>query len=78
MDKSYKINGLFGSHNYNFQLTKSIEKEDIVKNFLEESKSFEHTVVIGKVQESIKGSPQPFCTSKLLQTASNNLHMSPK
>ena len=78
VDKNYKINGQFGSQNYNFQLTKNIEKENIVQDFLEKSKSFEHKVVIGKVQDTTNGPPQPFCTSKLLQTASNKLHMSPK
>ena len=33
VDKNYKINGQFGSQNYNFQLTKNIEKENIVQDF---------------------------------------------
>ena len=78
VEKNYKVNGYFGSNNYNFQLTKNINSEDTIKVFLEQSKKFEHKIIIGKTQSSSKSPPQPFCTSKLLQTASNSLHMSPK
>ena len=50
----------------------------MVEEFLEKSKTHDHMLSIGNDKESIKSPPKPFNTSRLLQTASNALHTSPK
>jgi DNA topoisomerase-1 len=52
-------------------------KEEITQ-FLEASKTHPHMIKVGSQKETIKTAPKPFNTSRLLQTASNLCHMSPK
>ena len=63
---------------YTFNLTKNIESEENLLIFLEKSKDFKHILSIGSQTTINKSPPKPFSTSRLLQTASNQLHMSPK
>ena len=77
-EKKYKTTGIFTQKNLEFVLGHEFEEEDVVKDFLERSKSHDHMLSIGEDKESIKSAPRPFNTSRLLQTASNVLHCSPK
>ena len=46
--------------------------------FLEESKTFSHILSLGKIVEKSKEPAPPLNTSRLLQVASSQLHLSPK
>ena len=74
----YKISGLFTDKKYPFTLNSHIEKEEDVLDFLRKSKDFHHKLGIGSQTTHTKGAPKPFSTSRLLQTASSQLSMSPK
>ena len=78
VDKSYKICGNFTDKNLLFHLNKNIDNKETVEKFLNDSIDFEHKLKLGKNSKINKNPPIPFCTSKLLQTASNTLQMSPK
>jgi DNA topoisomerase-1 len=75
---TYKITGSFFPKKILFDLSKEFENELQVLNFLESSKSFNHSLYIGEKKESIKIPPKPFNTSGLLQKASNVLGIGPK
>ena len=77
-ERKYKTTGIFTSKNIEFVLGHEFEEECMVEEFLEKSKSHNHMLSIGEDKESIKTPPKPLNTSKLLQTASNMLHTSPK
>ena len=77
-EKKYKTTGIFTQKNLEFVLGHEFDEEDVVEGFLERSKAHDHILSIGEDKESIKSAPKPFNTSKLLQTASNTLHCSPK
>ena len=47
-------------------------------NFWNYPKHFSHRLSVGNFKKSTKEPPKPFHTSRLLQVASNVLHMSPK
>jgi DNA topoisomerase-1 len=51
---------------------------DKLEQFLEESKTYNHTMSIKLTTETYRGPPKPFNTSNLLQVASNQLGYSPK
>lgn len=74
----YKISGLFTDKKYTFTLNSHIEKDEDVLNFLQKSKDFHHNLGVGSQTTHTKGAPKPFSTSRLLQTASSQLSMSPK
>lgn len=76
----YKIQGTFFTHPSSlvFQLEENILDENLVKHFLNESKSFPHRFKLKEKQTKSTLPPKPFNTSQLLQTASNLLHISPK
>jgi len=78
LHKTWKITGFFTSRNLECSLSRDFEKEADVLQFLEKSKGFCHKGSIGSTLLSIRDPPRPFHTSSLLQTASSNLHMSPK
>ena len=78
VDKSYKVCGNFTDKNLLFHLNKNIDNEETVEKFLNNSIDFQHKLKLGKNSKINKNPPIPFCTSKLLQTASNTLQMSPK
>jgi len=61
-----------------FILNHEMETADIVAEFLNKSKTHPHILQIGKNKETTRASPKPFNTSRLLQTASNTLKLSPK
>ena len=78
IENQYKITGNFTSKNIDFVLSHNYENEDDLLKFLEKSKNFDYKLSIGSPKEILKVQPKPFSTSNLLQTASNQLNMSPK
>lgn len=78
IEAKYQIKGFFYAKNIEFLLSKQIVKKEDVLDFLERSKTFVHKMSVGTKKESIQQPPKPFSTSALLQSASSNLHMSPK
>jgi len=77
-EKKYKTTGNFFNKNIQFDLNHEFENENEVLEFLEKSKTHQYKLSLGSQKESKKSPPRPFHTSRLLQTASNVLHMSPK
>ena len=75
---TYKTTATFFSKNLPFVLNHTFITSNDVVEFLNKSHDFSYQLQIGKSKESIKGSPSPFNTSRLLQTASNVLRFSPK
>jgi DNA topoisomerase-1 len=65
-----------------FEMRNGVNKEmdtgEQVLEFLDKSRVFKHLLSIGSPKESKKSPPKPFNTSRLLQSASNSLHLSPK
>ena len=74
----YKTRGVFFSKSVEFHLNAEFSLNSEVLDFLEKSKTHRHILKIGEDKQSIKSAPKPFHTSRLLQVASNVLHMSPK
>ena len=75
---SFNSCGYFTSKNIQFTLNKNFECHNTMKDFLEQSKTFEHSLTKEKERELIKNPPCPFTTSGLQQAANNNMHISPK
>ena len=77
--KVYKTTGLFTSLMVTFELNKQFDCETIeMRDFLENSKRFEHVYSCSSPKLCYKKSPDPFSTSTLQQAASNELLLSPK
>ena len=76
--KCYNITGYFTDKNIPFTLNFNYDNEENMSNFLELSVDFNHTLSCDSAKDSIRKPPQPFTTSSLQQTASNDLHISPK
>ena len=77
-DSFYKISGLFTSKRLKFDLDKEFTTSEQVLEFLKLSKDFHHSLAIGQKKDCTRNPPEPFQTSRLLQVASNVLHISPK
>lgn len=73
-----KVYGTFFSRNIRFRLSRDFDNQDSLLSFLEKSKTFTHTLSIDKTKPSSQSPPKPFTTSRLLQQASSQLHLSPK
>lgn len=73
-----KVYGTFFSRNIRFRLSKDFDNTDALLSFLEKSKTFTHTLFIDKTKPASQAAPKPFTTSRLLQQASSQLHLSPK
>jgi DNA topoisomerase-1 len=76
--KVYNTIGYFTNSNIAFDLNKQFETEDDVTDFLEGSIDFNHIYTCSQPVKVTKTPPCPFTTSRLQQTASNELHYSPK
>jgi DNA topoisomerase-1 len=76
--KVYNTTGYFTNSNLPFDLSKQIEDEDDMIDFLDKSADFSHIYTISQPIKIFKHPPEPFTTSRLQQVASNELHYSPK
>ena len=74
---THKVNARFFSKNIEFQLSKELGEQSI-ENFFQKSIDFKHLLSIGSPRGVVKGPPVPLNTSSLLQTASNQLRLSPR
>ena len=75
---SFNSIGYFTTKNIPFTLNINHETHDLLKEFLEQSKCFEHVLTKTNERETIKNQPLPFTTSGLQQAANNLMHISPK
>lgn len=78
--KVYNTTGYFTNSNLAFELSPQgkIESEDEMTDFLDGSADFSHIYTCSKPLKVYKKQPEPFTTSTLQQTASNELHYAPK
>ena len=76
--KVYNTVGYFTNSNIAFDLNKQFETEDDTTDFLEGSIEFRHIYTCSQPVKVARSPPCPFTTSRLQQTASNELHYSPK
>src|SRR6056300_199708 len=78
LTKQYKTIGDFTDKRISFSLKNDFVDEIKLNVFLKNSINFAHKISLGSQKVISKSPPKPFHTSRLLQTASNQLHMSPK
>ena len=78
--EKYNITGFFTNLNIPFELSPQckFETKDDVIEFLDGSAEFEHVYTCTKPSIVFKNCPEPFTTSRLQQTSSNEFHFSPK
>ncbi len=76
--KVYNTTGIFTSKNIPFVLQKHHDSEEKMDEFLTESVSLKHIYDYTKPKSVTKNPPTPFTTSTIQQTASNEMHISPK
>lgn len=74
----YNISGIFTTHHINFNLNTAMSTPAEVQDFLEKSKTHNHTVSIDPPTTATRAPPSPLNTSRLQQLASNEFHLSPK
>jgi DNA topoisomerase-1 len=77
-NKVYNTVGYFTAKNLPFVLNKQHENCETVNDFLTESVNHTHIYTCSALRDTIKQPPTPFTTSTIQQTASNELHLSPK
>ena len=76
--QSYVVTGYFTNKMLPFNLNHQETDEIQMRTFLKESLAYSHTYKEPKIHVKTSKPPQPFSTSTLQQTASNELHLSPK
>ena len=78
--EKYNTSGVFTNMNISFELNPQgkFETKDDVIEFLDGSAEFDHIYTCTKPSIVLKKTPEPFTTSRLQQTSSNELHFSPK
>lgn len=74
----YCVTGYFTNKNIPFVLNKNYETEEEIIDFLDGTSTFDHIYTCSQPSKSFRSQPEPFTTSKIQQTASNELHYSPK
>ena len=74
----YNTTGYFTQKNITFQLNKNFEEKETMEEFLEETVNFDHMLEKRPVKQVSRKPPEPFTTSTLQQSASNQFHYSPK
>ncbi len=74
----YNTNGYFTNSNLCFKLNKQFDTKEQVIDFLDGSSRFEHTYACTHPIKSYKKQPEPFTTSTIQQSASNEFRYSPK
>jgi len=78
LEYKYKISGKFTSRDIKFDLNREFTSEKEVLDFLSKTTEYSHNMSIGSPNDVIRSPPKPFSTSRLLQTSSNILNISPK
>jgi DNA topoisomerase I len=73
----YKTTASFFEKNIIFNLNVEFKTKDEIEGHLEKSINHKHRLTIGNPRDTTKSPPTPFHTSRLLQVASNILHISP-
>jgi DNA topoisomerase-1 len=78
--KVYNVTGYFTNSNLPFDLSPQgkIESEDGIIDFFDGTSEFYHIYACSHPVKVFKKQPEPFTTSTLQQTASNELHYAPK
>ena len=74
----YNTSGYFTNSNLCFKLNKQFDTKEQVTDFLDGSSRFEHIYTCTTPSKSYKKQPEPFTTSTIQQTASNEFRYSPK
>jgi DNA topoisomerase-1 len=74
----YNVSGMFTSHNVLFHLTSHLSTREEIQEFLEKSKTHNHTIQVDNPTTATRNPPTPLNTSRLQQLASNEFHLSPK
>lgn len=78
MVTQYKVRASFTSKHLVFDLNHEFDMAENVLAFMEKSRGFNHLLHVGIANDSKKSAPKPFNTSRLLQAANNQLHMTTK
>lgn len=78
MTTRYKIRGTFTSKSIVFDFDTEFDAACEVRKFMEASQTWQHILHTEAAKDGRKAAPKPFNTSRLLQTASNVLHMTTK
>lgn len=73
----YKTTASFFEKNIIFNLNVEFQTKDEIREHLNESINHKHMLTINNPRDTTKTPPIPFHTSRLLQVASNILHISP-
>lgn len=76
--KAYSVVGYFTNKSIPFKLNEDIQDESDVRDFLENSRDYDHLFSKTQPLQKIKKAPIPFTTSTVQQTASNEYNYSPK
>lgn len=74
----YVVTGYFTSLTLPFELSKRIDSEDKVRQFLLDCETYEHIYTVTNPKRRVQMAPEPLTTSRLQQLASSELRMSPK
>jgi len=75
--KVYKTTGYFTNLCIPFELNKELDSFEVV-DFLDKTADFNHMYSVSLPRQVKKSCPEPFTTSRIQQTASNEFHFSPK
>jgi DNA topoisomerase-1 len=78
IETKYKTVGQFFAKNATFDLSSEFDSPEQVLEFMENSKTHKYELSVGSQKQSKRAAPKPFTTSRLLQSASSVLHISPK
>ena len=73
----YKTTASFFEKNIIFNLNVEFQTKDEIREHLNKSINHKHMLTINNPRDTTKSPPTPFHTSRLLQVASNILHISP-
>ena len=78
LEYKYKVCGQFTSRNIKFDLNHEFTNENEVLEFLTKTIDYTHNITVCSPNDVTRSPPKPFSTSRLLQTSSNVLNISPK
>ena len=74
----HTLHGVFFEKRVPFHLDRPFSDEAEMESFFQQSREFPHRLSIFPPKEHLSRPPQPFTTSRLLQTASSLYHFTPK